>query len=483
VQWVFVKKYNEKGECRFRARLVIGGHRQRQGLDYVETFASTVRYETVRLVLDIASKHDYEVHQIDYVAAFLNARHKPVGDKTYASFPDGVSSDLEDYVMEVLGAIYGLKQSPRDWEIHRNKIMAKFGFKPLLSDASAYTDGKLIIAVWVDDCIIAGKDLAAIVKWKKDIAGECEIKDMGELTSILGMQWVRDRANKKSWLHQSAYTQTILRRFKMDKSHPEKSPATYDPSPDITDRLINTEEYLQAVGALIHLSKSTRPDIAFAVSAVASKMKSPTSKNWNAVKRIFRYLNGTRNYGIMLGGQIDDRLVCYADADWAGDHDTRRSRSGHVVFYGNSPISWYSKLQTGTHSLSSVESEYKSAVYGAQDLMWLQNIMGEFNVKASLNLLCNARGVIAGDLKCDNQGAIAAMNNPMQHSKLKHVELRYHFIREAVKTAQLNIEYVRSSDMIADILTKSLTPQSFCPLRSKLGVEMVPFEKANERKE
>jgi hypothetical protein len=469
-KWVFTKKYKEDGSCVYRARLVMGGHRQKKGFDYEETFASTVRNEAIRLVLDMASKLDYEVRQIDFVTAFLNAN---LNEVIYARQPDGYDDQTGD-VIQLLKAIYGLKQSPRQWEKKVRSILNERGFKPLKSNSSVYTNGKIVIAVFVDDFIIAGKDVMEIDGLIKNVAENYKIKDLGECRNILGMQWTRDRSTKTSWLSQTAYVKKILKRFELDKMHPTETPASEDTKydPNDTNLYHDPEKYMEAVGVLIYLSTCTRPDLAYAVSKAARKMKNPSHEDWKAVKRIFRYLNGTQEYGLQLGGEGFD-LTAYVDADWGRDPETKRSRSGNVLYCGSTAISWYSKLQPGRQALSTVEAEYRSASGGAQDLLWIQNVMGELSIENNLTMICNGSGEIKADMRCDNQGAIAAAKNPTQHSRLRHIDLKYHHIRDLVEDGTLKIEYCPTSEMIADIFTKPLGRKSFQKFRDALGVTRV----------
>ena len=195
-------------------------------------------------------------------------------------------------------------------------------------------------------------------------------------------------------------------------------------------------------------------------------MNAPTERDWTSVKRILRYLKGTRDHGLIFNRQQDPSITAYADADWAEDK-SRRSRSGNIVLLGTSPINWSSKLQQGLPALSTVEAEYRSAGSAVQEMLWINNILKELDhhIKLKLNLPM--------ELMEDNQGAIAAIKNPVQHGKLKHLDLRHHFIRAAVKDNGLTVTYCKTEDMTADILTKPLAPSKFKKLRLGLGLREI----------
>ena len=458
--WVYTIKTNDDGTTTFKARLVIGGHLQKKGIDYGETFASVVKFASVRLVLAIATRRGWRVHKVDFVAAFLNSLlQEKVYMRQIPGFEDGT-----ERVLELIKALFGLKQSPREWQKKLREILGSMGFKPLQTDSSLYTDGNLIIPVYVDDLLVTGPDESAIIAMIKRFQEGYDIKNFGRMQSILGMEWERNMNTQTSYLTQKRYTQAVLEKFGMSDCRPQSTPAIVQKEDDFTGLLKETGPYLEAVGSLIYLSTCTRPDIALAVSTVARKMQAPTERDWMAVKRIFRFLKGTEDHGIRFDAKGEEKLTLYADADFGGPEEQRRSRSGYVVFYGNSPISWFTKLQPGLPATSTVEAEFRSAATGTQELLWLQHLMGELGSKLKLELVTSQPL-----LKEDNQGAIAAMRNDVQHSRLKHVELKYFFIKQVVEEGEMEVDYCPTSEQIADLLTKPLGRQKFEYFSRRIG--------------
>ncbi len=202
--------------------------------------------------------------------------------------------------------------------------------------------------------------------------------------------------------------------------------------------------YRQIAGSLIYLVSGTRPDIANAVSQVCRYMQNPGKQHWDAVKHLLRYLQGTSRYGVTLGGRRQP-LRGFVDADWAGDQDTRRSYTGYIFFLNGGPVSWNSKLQT-TVAQSSTESEYMALCAGGNEACWLRSLL------RSLQIEMPDATTIFGD----NQGSLKLAQNPADHARTKHIDVRYHAIRDLVQRKTISLTFCKSDHNLADILTKTL---------------------------
>jgi hypothetical protein len=221
---------------------------------------------------------------------------------------------------------------------------------------------------------------------------------------------------------------------------------------DVSHKLDDTGEstgvdklqYQAAVGSLMYLSVWTRPDIAFAVGMVARYTANPKQQHWAAVKRIFRYLKGSQDRGIEYANSPVDDLHGYSDADWAGDVVDRKSTSGYVFILANGPISWRSKKQTCV-ALSTAEAEYVALAAATQEAVWLKALIAELRGKTSSITMYD-----------DNQAAISMSKNPQFHGRAKHIDIKYHFVRDQVERKVIILKYCESSIMFADILTKGL---------------------------
>ena len=468
-QWVFAIKQNPDGSNKYKARLVVGGHRQKEGIDFKETFAPVLKYTSLRILLALATFHDFEVHQIDFVTAFLNA---DLEETIFMQQPYGFS-DGTDKVCQLQKGVYGLRQSPRQWSIKVTEILAKLGFQCLDdADESIYmnpnwnnTKHFIIIAVYVDDCVLVSNSKTSLNEVEDLIADEYKMKKLGELKNILNMTWTRNRTNRTSSLTQERYTEDVLTRFQMNNSKAALTPATKE-TIDETALLSSNEEYMQAIGSLIYLTTCTRPDIAYAVSKVAEKMQTPTTKDWIAVKRIFRYLQGTRTLGIHFNNsqsKTELTLEAYTDADWAAD-PSRKSRSANVLFLAEGPITWYSKKQSCI-ALSTVEAEYVSGSKAVQEIIWVKKLLHMLKFPLSKTTLY-----------LDNQGAIATTKNPTNHARTKHIDIRLHFMRDKYQKKEFELTYCPTTDMIADVLTKALSK----PLHVKHATSLMDYSKYSQ---
>jgi hypothetical protein len=328
-------------------------------------------------------------------------------------------------------------------------------FKRIQCDYGVYIkwnkSTQFIISVYVDDLMLVCKDLNEIIQMKAKLSKQWEMSDLGELHHILGIGVRRDRAKRLIYLEQSRYISDVLERFNMCDCKPVATPC--DSSFVLSKSMspVNVEEqeamkgvpYSSGVGTLMYAMTATRPDIAFAVSTLSAFMANPGEKHWIALKRVLRYLQGTRNYCLVLGGSKVE-LSAWCDADWANDKDTRRSVTGYIFKLGDGVISWQSKRQA-TVAMSSTEAEYMSASHAAREAAFLHQLLSELGYKQS-----------SVTLHCDNQSCIALISNPTYHQRSKHIDVQHHFVREKVEIGDITMKYVPTEQMVADALTKAL---------------------------
>ncbi|KAJ8503716.1 hypothetical protein OPV22_004602 [Ensete ventricosum] len=222
--------------------------------------------------------------------------------------------------------------------------------------------------------------------------------------------------------------------------------------------LTNARYYRSLVGGLIYLTH-TRPDITFSVGVVSRFMQSPSKHHLGAVKRILRYIAGTTNYGIWYSHNFKYKLFGFTDSDWAGDLDDRKSTSGNIFSLGSGAISWSSKKQATT-ALSTSEAEYVAATSAACQAIWLRRLLEDLHQKQ----------IDATEIFCDNKSTIALAKNPTFHGRTKHIEIRYHFIRDLVADGAITMKYCGTDEQVADILTKSLPVKKHIYFMSQIGV-------------
>jgi len=254
----------------------------------------------------------------------------------------------------------------------------------------------------------------------------------------------------------------MLKRFGLENANSVSTPADTNVKLQKEDGVSNSVDsglYKSIIGSLLYASVGTRPDIAQAVSTLAKFCANPTEAHLTAAKRVLRYLKGTRNVALKFEKTGSSSLIGYSDADWAGDIDDRHSTTGIVFTMAGCSISWPSKKQA-TVALSTTEAEYVALSAAVQEAVWLRKVLSDLNLPMSEPTT----------LREDNQGAIAMTKNPIAHGRTKHIDIRYHYVKEAVENGVISLEYCSTEDMLADILTKPLPKHKFENLRKRIGL-------------
>ncbi|XP_064482932.1 uncharacterized protein LOC135395770 [Ornithodoros turicata] len=227
----------------------------------------------------------------------------------------------------------------------------------------------------------------------------------------------------------------------------------------VEDLLPSNDLYLKAVGELLYLSTTTRPDIACATGILCRRVSSPRQRDWGAVKKLFRYLMHTRHFKLTLTGRQSLDLTGYVDADWAGNVTDRKSTSGYIILLGDSPVTWSSRKQSSV-ALSSTEAEYISAAYASQEVLWLRPLLEDFGLVIDQPT----------PMFEDNQGCIKLALSEGINARTKHIDVRHHHLRDLVAHNIINFQYCESADNIADALTKPLPRPRLEALRQRMGL-------------
>ncbi|CAN1152027.1 Retrovirus-related Pol polyprotein from transposon TNT 1-94, partial [Linum perenne] len=458
-KWVFTVKYMSDGTIeRFKARLVARGFTQTYGIDYEETFAPVAKLNTIRVLLSLAVNLDWDLSQLDVKNAFLNGE---LTEEVFMSPPPGM--DVGRKVCKLKKALYGLKQSPRAWFERFTKAVISGGYYQCQSDHTLFVkhskSGKLaILIVYVDDIIITGDDTEEIRRLKLTLANEFDLKDLGELKYFLGMEVARSKHGIA--LSQRKYVLDLLRETGMLGCKPADTPMESNKHLNNEDEVapVNKEGYQRLVGKLIYLAH-TRPDIAFSVSIVSQFMQNPNEEHHGMVMRILRYLKMSPGKGLLFRKHHQRHITVYTDASWAGELTERRSTTGYCTYVWGNLVTWRSKKQTVV-ARSSAEAEYRAVAHGIQEGVWLRRVLEELKVK-------NTEPI---QMLCDSQAAISIVRNPVQHDRMKHVEIDRHFITQHVTEGVVKLDYVASRNQTADVLTKALARDLFDQLVFKLGM-------------
>ena len=461
-KWVYRIKRDHNGKIiKYKGRLVAKGFSQIQGVDFVETFAPVMRLESFRLLIALATKLDLLIHVVDVVGAYLNGTLK---ETIYMIQPPDYD-DGTGRVCQLLRPLYGLKQAGRAWNEELNEKFLEMGFTRLFSDQCIYIchqDQNLAIAsVHIDDITILGSDISAIEQTKSDLKKHFTITDLGEAKQVVGLELERDLGEGTLKISQKQYIKRILEKFGMADSHPVSTPL------DPNVKLIRTPEtknydipeYRSSIGSLTYVAIGTRPDISYAIQHLSQFMSNLAPAHWTAVKRVFRYLNGTRDLGVIYSKEGEVEPLAYSDADWGSDANDRKSISGYIFQMSAGPISWQSKKQP-TIALSSMEAEYMAESLTARQVIWLRSLTAELGIPYSGPTTLNV----------DNQGAIDYSNNSINHGRTKHIDIQHHFVREKLISNEIEIQYCATENNLADLFTKALPKPRHEDLVKRLGM-------------
>ena len=451
-KFVFLRKYDEHGSVvRHKARLFVRGFQQG---DIDQTFAPVVDFITVRTCLAIAIKRGYVVEQLDIRTAFL---HGVIDGEVYVTPPNGLDICQHDEVLKLHRGLYGLKQAPRLWHEKWDSVMAAVGFTKLVSDDCVYRRGDVWLLLYVDDIIMIGTSDKAVRDVKTELMPHLDVQDLGTLKSFLGVLFVRDEFG--AWLSQQHYISQVLERFGMQGCKPVTTPMTTAFVNEASEKgpLCDKSRYQELLGCLLFISTRTRPDISLSLSLLCRYASQPTIIHWSYLKRILRYLNGTKIFALRIHGQDDATLLAFCDANWAGDPLDGKSTTGVVLRVGLTTVAWRTQKQKSV-ALSTTEAEFMALSEGLKLVLWLRFLLDELD--------CAQMDPTV--IKEDNQGAVTWGQEGVRHAK--HVSIRKNFVKENVQKGSIQLEYCATNDMTADVLTKPLLRLAFDKHRDELGV-------------
>lgn len=393
-RFVFCTKYDNNSE-RKKARLVAKGCSQKPGEDFYKTYSPVARSTSIRVLAALAAEKRLVIHQADVVTAYLHGEleesvymyipkqleeilvkvvnNEPVGTANISVRDEKIIQTAKRWLDKIIGindsvcalkkALYGLRQAGRQWHKKLVNKLYELDFESMPQDPCLFTcekDGKcVIIAVYVDDMIMASDDEEWMNEIKQFLSNSFEIKDLGRINRCLGIEFSQDE-NCCVSLKQKLYTEDILRRFNMDNCNPVKTPMEVN-CKLLKNKCVNVEEmrkypYQSLIGALMYLAVTTRPDIAYTVNYLSQFNNNYDTSHWNAAKRVLRYLKGTLKYGLKYE-QTGLSLFGVADADWGGNIVDYKSYSGFAFILAGAPISWEARKQRVV-AQSTTESEY-----------------------------------------------------------------------------------------------------------------------------
>ncbi|GJR87416.1 retrovirus-related pol polyprotein from transposon TNT 1-94 [Tanacetum coccineum] len=416
LKWLWKNKRDEENNViRNKSRLVAKGYAQKEGIDFEESFAPVARLEAVRLFIAYAAHKSFTVYHMDIKTAFL---YGPLKEEVYVNQPDRFVDPYHlDQVCRLKKALYGLKQAPRAWYDELSNFLVSRGFSKGPIDPTLFItkhgEGILLVQIYVDDIIFGSTNPKLSKRFEKLMHSKFDMSMMGELKFFLGIQIYQ--SPRGIFINQAKYAQKIL------KKHVRS-------------------EYLTA----------SRPDIVHATCYCARYQAKPTEKHLTAVKRIFRYLKDSINIGLWYPKDTSFKLTAFSDLDHAGCLGSRKSAYGGIQFLGGDKlVSWSSKKQDCT-SMSSVEAEYVSLSACCTQVLWLRTQLTDYGFHFDKI-----------PMYCDSKAVIAISCNPVQHSRTKHIDVRYHFIKEQVEKGIVKLFFVGTEYQLADLFTKALSEDMF----------------------
>ena len=464
---IYDKQYYPDGSFKkYKCRLVCRGDKW-YDIYNMNTYASTVKSESVRMLLSIAAIEDWEMESIDVKTAFLHSPLKS-DEIIYMRRPPGLTDEHMPEIVRLRKCIYGMPQASAYFHAHSDKVLRSFGCVPIPEDDCVYkleiNNETVFILKHVDDFGIMSKHQHLIEYVKYHLSKAYELSINQDMSFYLGLCIKRDRINRSMFLNQHGYTVNILDRYdiKLMDNYPTTPMAYYTHENNNIKNVFldkdGIQEYQSRVGSLLYLAIMTRPDILFATSMASRKNKNPTTKDMSAVNRILYYIAGTQDKGLTF--RSDEGVVLYAtvDASYAC-HEDMKSHSGCTLHIGRTSgaCQSLSKKQTITADSSTV-AEFVATHTVAKEIMWSRDFLKSVGFPQSKPTI----------LFEDNLSTISMIKNKTNGKRTKHVEVRYNLIRDQVENKIIAVEWCPTKNMTSDMLTKALAPAPFTHLRKNL---------------
>ncbi|GKB24308.1 putative ribonuclease H-like domain-containing protein [Tanacetum coccineum] len=459
-KWVFRNKRDDKSiVVKNKARLVVQGFGQEEGIDYDEVFAPVARLEVIRLFLAFASYMGFIVYQMDFKSAFL---YGIIREEVYVHQPPGfVDHAHPNKVYKVIKALYGLHQAPRAWYETLSSFLLENDFKRGTIDKILFIKKNksdiMLVQVYVDDIIFGSTKQSMCTKFEECMHKRFQMSSMGELTFFLGLQ-VKQQPDG-IFISQNKYVVDILKKFDFWSIRTATTPIESN-KPLVKDEDgvdVDVYVYKSMIGSLMYLTAS-RPYIMFAVCACARFQVNPKASHLNAVKIFFRYLKHQPKLGLWYPRDSPFELEAFSDSDYGGASLDRKSTTCGCQFLGRRLISWQCKKQTIVAN-STTEAEYVAAANCCGQVLWIQNQMMDYGFN-----FMNTK------IHIDNESTICIVKNPVYHSRTKHIEIRHHFIRDCYEKRLIDVVKIHTDNNVADLLTKGFDVTRFNFLVVSIGM-------------
>ncbi|UYV80846.1 hypothetical protein LAZ67_19001950 [Cordylochernes scorpioides] len=445
-KWVFKISKDQENKT-YKARLVAMGYNQIPGRDYNESFSPVIKNATLRTILSMAATKDSVIKLFDVKAAYLNGN---IENTIFMEQPAGFVQD-RNRVCKLNKSIYGLPQSGRSWYEKFSQVLHDCGLEKLKSDPCLFKwkneDKYFYVGIYVDDFITVSDSEDTSNRFINKLRHHLEIKDVTCKGMFLGIKIIQDKEGIS--LQQSHYVQQILQKYGMENCKEVPTPGSKEINLDnhIEDDNCEQHTYQEALGMLMFLAVNTRPDIAYITSKLSQYSRQPKQMHWTAIKRVMRYLRGTIDLGVKFERGKTGILKSYADASWSTTHDGK-SYGGYVLKLGEATIDWKSSKQPLV-ALSTMEAEMIAACESCCQIKWIINLLRELE---EWNFMEKPTAIYT-----DSQSLINWISSPKQSSRCRHINRKYHFLRDCFESRDICLLYKPSQDLEADIFTKDLS--------------------------
>jgi transposase InsO family protein len=454
--------HKTKSDGRKKARWVAKGYSQVPGRDFGETYAPVATMASIRVALSVGASSNFEFGTFDVSTAFL---YGELEHEIYCEQPEGWE-DGSNRVWRLRRSLYGLKQSPRQWNAKFGSVLRKFGLEPTTADPCVFVNQRtrLTLVIYVDDGFVMAPRAESISELMRDLEANFKIT-VTDAREFLGLEIKRKRGARSVKVHQRRYAEKLLARHGMLDCQPSSTPF------DASVRLVRGDPqnlpdypYREVVGGLQWLAIMTMPQLAYPVGQLSQYLDCYGMPHIAYAKRVLRFVKGSLGCGLVYGAmrrgfRERNRLVAYSDADFASCEETRRSVSGVVLMLNGGPVMWCSRKQTSV-STSTLESEYIASGVAAREVVWMRRLLDDIG----------ARQAGPTRLWCDNQGAIALVDNFEIKRRSKHIDVQHHYVREQAQLKVIDVKYVNTSDNLADLFTKALGLPKFRELCFNLNL-------------
>ena len=475
LKWVWSYKFDSGGNLvKYKARICVRGDLQDQWISFSDTYAATLSARLIRCLLALAAVYGYRTNQRDMVNAFLNACLDYV---VFVEFPPGIGGEkTRTHCLKLFRALYGLKQAPRLWQKEFAATLRSLGLQQSSNELCLFQNQYLILFFFVDDVVTLYRPEHETFyqSFWSELSQHYAARDMGQISWFLGMRVIWDYPNRAVHLCQDSYIEKVANRFHLaiDHLHQNITPLPTKPLHKASDGNYHQKKqfihlYQQKVGSALYTALITRPDAAFAAVRLSCFMNRPTIDHMGAVDRLIQYLYTTRFLAIRyspINVDLDplshEAAIFTAASDAAfADNPDRKSSEGFLFKLYGGPIDWSAKKQR-TVTTSTTEAELLALSEAAKQLIWWHRLFHNICFQGA-----------STTIDCDNRQTVRAMiHDEAIQTRLRHVDIRNHWLRQEHQEGRIHINWIPTTEMPADGLTKALDSDHHSRFIQQLGL-------------